>query len=190
MKNRKEKGQFGYRNYHKKIQLMKVAFGAAMIILQLAARNLTDNEAAKNVLTIMAILSVLPTANVASPLVAAWKYHTPSDEFFKKVSCQESTGVILYDLIITSKEAIMPMDAVMVHPQGVFAYCTSAKIDAKKAEKYLNSMFTSHRLDPNVKVFKEEKAFLKRLESLKPSAQYEDDGSVDYAVNLLKNLSM
>lgn len=190
MKNKKEKGQYGYRTYHKKIQLLKVAFGAVMILVQLGARNLTDNDAAKNVLTIMAILSVLPTANVASPLLAAWKYRTPSLDFYQRVSKMESAGVILYDLIITSKEQIIPADAVMVHPQGVFVYCTSGKADGKKAEKYLNTMFTSHRLDPNAKVIKDETAFLKRLESLKPSSEYEDDGSVDYAVNLLKNLSM
>lgn len=190
MNNKKVKGQYGYRTYHKKIQLMKVLFGAAMILIQLAARSFTDNDAAKNILTVMAVLSVLPTANVASPLLASWQYRTPSEEFYKKVSRYEPTGRILYDLILTSRESILPVDAVMVHPQGVFAYSASLKMDASQAETYLNKVFTDHRLDPNVKVIKDEKLFLKRLESLKPSAQYKDDGSVDYAAGLLKNLSM
>lgn len=189
-KSKKDKGQYGYRDYHKKIQLLKVCFGAIMIIAQLLARNFTDNQSAKNILTVMAILSVLPTANVASPLLASWRFHTPEEAFHQKLLPYEERFPVLYDLILTSKEAVMPMDAIAVHPGGVYAYCISQKVDAAKAEKFLNDMFTGHRLDPHVKIIKEEKTFFKRLDSLKPACEYEDDGSVDYALNLLKNLSM
>ena len=165
-------------------------FGAVMIIAQLLARNLTDNVAAKNILTVMAILSVLPTANVASPLLASWRYRTPSEEFHNRVSAYESKFLILYDLILTSKEAVMPMDAIAVHPHGVYAYCVSQKVDTAKAEKFLNEMFTGHKLDPHVKIFKDEALFFKRLEQLKPASEYEDDGSCGYSLDLLKSLSM
>lgn len=190
VKHKKEKGEYGYRDYHKRIQLMEVLFGGAMIMAQLLARNFTDNQAAKNVLTLMAILSVLPTANVASPLLAAWRYKTCSPDLFQKTSGLEKTGILLYDLIVTSKEMMIPLDAVMVHPKAVVAYCTSPKTDAKKAEKYLNDTFAVRRLDPNVKIIKDEKMFLKRLKELKPRDEFEDDGSVEYGAKLLKNLSM
>ena len=61
-----DKGQYGYRNHHKKAETGKVAFGAAMIIVQLAARNFVDSTAWKNILTVMAIVTVLPAANLAS----------------------------------------------------------------------------------------------------------------------------
>ncbi len=190
MKGKKEKGQYGYRDYHKRMQLIKVLFGAAMILVQLLARNFTENEAAKNVLTLMAILSVLPTANVASPLLASWRYKTCSKELLEATSKLEGTGLLLYDLIVTSREMILPLDVVMVHPRAVVAYCTLEKIDARKAESYLNATFKAQRLDGNVKVIKDEKLFLKRLRELKPSTDYEDDGSVEYGAGLLRNLSM
>lgn len=188
--NKRAKGQYGYRNYHRKIQLFKVLFGALMIIAQLLARNLTDNVSAKNILTVMAILSVLPTANAASPLLASWRFTTSSEEFYKRVLPYESKFPVLYDLILTSKEAIMPMDAIAVHPHGVYAYCISQKVDAAKAEKFLNEMFAGHKLDPHVKIFKEESLFFKRLDQLKPASEYEDDGSTGYSLDLLKSLSM
>lgn len=190
MRGRREKGQYGYRDFHRKVQAAKVIFGGAMILLQLAARNFTDNEAAKNILTVMAILSVLPTANVASPLLASWKYRTPPREFYMRMAQLEAKDSILYDLIITSREQIMPMDAVMVHPMGVFALCSGEKVDVKKAERFLNETFKSNRLDVNVKVMREEKAFLKRADSLKPAGEFEDDGSVEYEIRVLKGLSM
>ena len=185
-----QKGQYGYRNYHKKIQVCQVAFGAAMILIQLAARNFTDNEAARNILTVMAVLSVLPTANVASPLLASWKYKTPPKDFYQKICPHESEVSILYDLIVTSKEQIIPLDAVAVHPTGVYGYCSFQKLDGKKAENYLNQMFAGHRLTPHVKLIFQENVFFQRLNTLKPSSQWEDDGSVAYTEQLLKNLSM
>ena len=85
MRHRRKKGEYGYREYHRKIQLGEVLFGAVMILVQLGARQFTDSQAVKNVLTVMAILSVLPTANVASPLLAAWKYRTPPRAFLDRV---------------------------------------------------------------------------------------------------------
>lgn len=190
MLGKREKGQYGYRDYHRKVQLAKVLFGAAMILIQAGARSLTDNEAAKNILTVMAILSVLPTANIASPLLASWKYRTPGRDFYDRVRPFEDRGIILYDLILTSKEQILAADAAMVHPRGVFVYLNQEKADSKKAEKYLNDTFKARRLDPNVKVIREEKEFLKRISGLKPAGEMEDDGSAGYGAGVLKSLSM
>lgn len=190
MSKKREKGQYGYRDYHRKVQLAKVIFGAAMILIQAGARGFTDNQAAKNILTVMAVLSVLPTANVASPLLASWKYRTLKREFYERVRPFETKGTILYDLILTSKEQIMAMDVIMVHPTGVFALCRDKKTDEKKAEKYLNNTWKAHGLDPDVKVMKDEKAFFKKLENLRPAGEPEDDNGVEYAAGLLKNLSM
>lgn len=60
MNKKVQKGEYGYRSALRKGQIIKVVIGAAAILLQLAARMLTDNQAAKNILTVMAILSVLP----------------------------------------------------------------------------------------------------------------------------------
>ena len=190
MKHRRKKGEYGYRAYHRSVQVGEVLFGLAMILAQLGARGLTEQQGMKNILTVMAILSVLPPANVASPLLAAWRYKTPPKAFYDRVNPYEARYPVLYDLILTSREAVMPVDAAAVHPTGVYLYCTSPKVNARQAEKFLNDMFTTHRLDPHVHMIQDERAFFQRLDSLKPMAEYEDDGSVDYTLELLKQLSM
>lgn len=186
----KKKGQYGYRDSSRKVRLAIVLVLLAAILIQLVARYLTDNQAARNILTVMAILTVLPMANMASPLIASWKYRTASESFHKKTAAYESRFTILYDLVITSKELIMPMDAIAVHPKGVIAYCTGQKVDVAKAEQFLNSMLSAQKLDANAKVIKEESAFFRRLDNLKTAAEYEDDGSLPYVESLLKSLSM
>ena len=190
MGTHKEKGQYGYRDRRRRVQLAKVLFGAAMILVQAGARGFTDSEAARNILTVMAVLSVLPTANVAAPLLASWKYRTPPADFYERVKAPAGRGLSLDELSVTSTEQIIPIEAVMVHQQGVFVLCTVEKTHGKKAEKYLNDTFKAQGLDPNVKVIQDETMFLKRLDSLKPVPESEDDGSAGYAARLLKSLSM
>ena len=184
------KGQYGCRNRRKYIQIAGVALGAAAILIQLGARALVEGEAYKNILTVMAIVSVLPTANVAVPFLASIRFWTPKKEFYQKLNPYEEKCTVLYDLILTSREQILPMDGILVHPTGVYCFCSNPKADIRKAENYLNEVFRSHKLDPNVKVIADEKAFFRRAASLKPADGYEDDGSVGYAADLLKTLSM
>lgn len=184
------KGEYGYRDRKRRIRLALVAVLALAILAQLGARLFTGNQAAKNILTVMAILTVLPMANVASPLLASWKYRTVPKEFYDRARAYEGRFRMMYDLVVTTKEAVLPFDAVAVHPQGVYAYCPAPKADAAKAEKALNALFSGNRLDPNLKIIKDERGFFKRLDSLKPAGSYEDDGSVDQAARLLENLSM
>ena len=184
------KGQYGYRDQHKKSRLLMTGLFVAAIIAQLVARQLTGDQDAKNILTVMAILTVLPMANLASPLLASWKYRTGDPAFYEHARKYETACTMLYDLIVTTKEQILPLDVVAVHPNGVFAFCSSEKADLAKAEKALNTLFSANKLDPNVKLICDPHAFWRRMDSLKPASEYEDDGVVDYAAALMKNLSM
>jgi hypothetical protein len=184
------KGQYGYRNYHRRTELGKVLAGAALILLQLLVRAMTDSSSWKNIMTITAILSVLPVANWASPLLASWKYKSLPEGLYKKVSSCEGKGRMLYDLIITSRDAVMPVDVAVIHPAGVYVYCTAKKLDTGKAECFFKDMFLRHQLELDVRLILEEKEFINCLSSLSPEAEYEDDGSVERGIRLLKNLSM
>lgn len=184
------KGQYGYRDKNRQMRLIITGVLILAILAQLLVRYLTNSQAAKNILTVMAILTVLPMANMASPLLASWKYRTPPKEFYDRVHPYEAKFTIVYDLVVTTKDHILPIDAAAVHPNGVYVYCTSKKPDPAKAEKALNALFVENKLAPNVKVIRDEHSFLRRLDNLKPADGYEDDGSVEYGAALLKSLSM
>ena len=112
------------------------------------------------------------------------------EELHKACLPYEDKFPILYDLVITSNDLIMPVDAAVVHPTGVYLYCTNPKVDRKKAEKFLNEMLVGWKLDGNAKVMNEEKKFLRRLSELKTVTEEEDDGSAPHVLKLLKSLSM
>ena len=144
---RREKGQYGYRDSVRRMRLMITIVLGLGVLAQLGARYLTENQAAKNILTVMAILTVLPFANMASPLLVSWRYRTPPREFYEKIKPYEEKCVILYDLILTTKEFVMPMDAIAVHPGGVYGYCTAGKLKVKEAEQSLNKLLPATEND-------------------------------------------
>lgn len=184
------KGQYGYRDYHRNKELVKIIIGAALIVLQLLLRKFTNNDSAKNILTVMAVLSVLPVANIAVPLLAAFRYRTSSKDFYNQVSAFNSRGEVLYDLVLTSKEQVIPLEAALIHETGVYAYCAYKNTDTPKAERFLTQMFLRHKLDQEIKIFLDEKIFFNRLRSLKTDAWKEESTNLDQTVSLLKSLSM
>lgn len=190
MKNSNKKGCYGYRSTHRKRQIAIVLLFLAAIFLQLGARHFISWKELRNLLTISAILTVLPMANLASPLVASWKIKEMSEKLYNSCHPYEEKFPVLYDLIITSSDMILPIDAAVIHPSGVYLYCSDKGADAKKAEKFLNEMLTGWKLDGNARVMTEEKNFLKRLSTLKEVTEEEDDGSAPHVEKLLKSLSM
>ena len=96
------KGEYGYRTSFKKKHIFLISVMAVFIIAQLAARYFTDSQAVKNILTVMAIVTVLPAAHLASPLVAIIKYKTPSKEFYEKYSVYEEKFPMLFDMVLTT----------------------------------------------------------------------------------------
>ena len=135
MKLRLEKGTYRYRTAYKKRQLFFVVLFILAIVAQLILRNFVTEQIYKNLVTISAILTVLPMANLASPLVVASRIPEVPEELHKACLPYEDKFPILYDLVITSNDLIMPVDAAVVHPTGVYLYCTNPKVDRKKAEK-------------------------------------------------------
>lgn len=190
MKTKITKGMYGYRDAHKKKQLMVVLLFIAAILAQLVLRNFITRSDVRNLVTISAILTVLPMANLASPLVVSWRIPAASKALYDACRPYEEKFPVLYDLIITSNDLILPVDAAVVHPTGVYLYCPNKSVDKKKAESFLNEMLTNWKLDGNAKVMSEEKNFLRRLSELKAVTEAEDDGSAPHVVKLLKSLSM
>ncbi len=185
-----QKGQYGYRDAHKKDQIIKVLLCGLAIIVTLSARFIIPSESLGKMLMVSAILFVLPFANFASPLLASWKHKTAPKELYDAVHPYEEKFTIYYDLIITNRDMIMPVDAAVVHPTGIYLYCPDKSIEAKKADKFLNEILVGWKLDGNAKVMLDQKAFMNRLASLRDLTEEDDDGSAEYIEKVILGLSM
>ena len=126
---RVEKGSYGYRNYH----ILRNAGLTALIALFIAAQIAYGRRVGGTlsiVLTLTGILCVLPMANILSPLLAMMRFRTPDRPFFEKTEPYSGRGILLYDLIFTTKEKAFPADAVMIR-SGAVLVCGPAGQEAE-----------------------------------------------------------
>lgn len=188
--NKREKGEYGYRGYLKKLQTGMVLLGVAAILIQLGARHFIENQDFKNILTVMAVLSVLPMANLASPLLASWRYKTLEKGLYDVFRSFEDRCLMIYELVITSREQIIPVEAAAIHSSGIYLYIPLRKLNWKKAEEFLREELEHDRSKLPVSIIREETEFLERLEALKQEDRWQEDIELTAASRLLKRLAM
>ena len=184
-----KKGSYGYRDAHRKRELLIFSVLAATILVQVVlSKVLTGN--ARIVFTVTGILTVLPLANLASPMFAMFRYKTPSRELYEKVRKEEDRGLLLYDLIITSKETIMPAEFILVRP-GVAILCAAdRKLNESALKAWVRENLRKQGLKANVNLYRDTDSFLKALEKLPVlTADEKDAEAVEKTARLLKELS-
>ena len=79
---------------------------------------------------------------------------------------------VFYDLIITNTDLIMPIDAAVIHPTGLYLFCPDKKVDIKKAEKFINEILIGWKLDGNAKIMVEKKNYLNFCQTFHLSEQW------------------
>ena len=164
-KKKIKKGEYGYLIMRKK-RLGIATLLCLCIVLAFFLVGYLTTKTRNNILTIMAILSALPTAKFATSFLVLLPYPSVSLEQYKKV-CEHAAGVqILTDLVITTGEKTLPTLFVAVHNSSVCGYTEEKKYDIAYAESFLAKKLMTNGQKATVKIFKDEKVFLNRLDTM------------------------
>lgn len=163
-----QKGHYGYIRARKRTLLIRtiILFLGVIILL---AMGLALTHTKKNLLTVAAIVSVLPAANQAVVLFALLPYHGREKDEYESVREIVPNGVLDTELVLTSKnDKSMPIDYAYVHPTGLYCFSFDSKLDIPKTQQYIQTMMKANHLNTHVKVFRDFKQFKKRLRELEP----------------------
>lgn len=185
-----EKGKYGYRKYFRLKRGIGCGLMLAAILLLVILRTVTKGQPIVVAFTLSAVFMAIPFAIYLTPLAATIRWKDTPEAVHREYEAYEKDFPVLYDLFVTTKDTVLPVDVAIIHPTGVYLWCVNPKVDARKAEQALNERFTLARLDPNIHVFLDKKSFDKRIRALKPAAEFEDDGTLPYMVETLKQLTM
>ncbi len=162
------KGHHGYLHARKRTLLIRTSL-LAIGVIALLIMGFTLTHTRKNLLTVAAVVSVLPTANQAVILIAVLPYHGRKKEEYDTVRAIVPKGILDTELVITSKnDKSMQLDYAYIHPTGVYCFSFDEKLDLSKTEKYIQMMMKNNKLNTHVKVFRDFKQFKKRLGELEP----------------------
>lgn len=164
--SRVTKGHYGYIKYRKKSLMLRTGILAAGVIA-LFAMGYAATGNRNNLLTVVSIVTVLPTVNQLVVLLAIWPFSGRERPEYEEVAAIIQNGVLDAELVITSREnKTMQLDYAYIHSDGV--YCYSQKGDAKKLESHLSKMLKDNGLHVKIRIFQQWKPFLACLKGLEP----------------------
>lgn len=163
-----EKGDYGYIAYEKKkrILITVIAFAIPLVIY---LTGLWQTGTRKNLFTFVAIMGCLPAAKCAVSMILICLQKPLSLELYKQLKEHVKDMTVIYEATVSSYEKNISMPCIVVTGLNVVCYCDDAKADAAFAETHIKKMLQGNGYKANVKVFKELKPFIKRLDELYPN---------------------
>lgn len=180
-KKKIKKGDYGYLCARKKRLGMITLFCLGMVVAFFLTGYLTTRTR-NNLFTIIAILSALPAAKFAASFLVLLPYQSVSLEEYQRVSEHAKNVLLFTDLVITTGEKTLPTLFIAVHNSSVCGYTKEKKYDTAYAEEFLTKNLMTNGQKATVKIVKEEKVFLHRLDAMGQVATEEKQQKKDQRI--------
>ena len=160
-----KKGQAGYLDSKRKFQIMRtvIYFVLCIAIFILGYWQTGSKE---NLLTVVAVIGVLPSSKSLVDVIVRMPYHSICREIAEDIAQKSNHLTVIYDMIITSTEKIMPISCIVISGNKIFGYTDNKKVDLTHAGINIKKMLASHNYEVSVKIMNEYKPFLSRVEGL------------------------
>ena len=155
----KKKGEYGYRKYFKIKNGIIIGFFVFIILLLFISSKLTKNADISRILLVSSILTVLPMANLLSPFLVVFKYKSFE---YDKIKEYLDDKHFLFDIILTMKEQVMPLDIIYINEERIFGILSN-KADKSKTEEFIKERMKIGGIKVSVKIcdsFSEMKKFV------------------------------
>ena len=161
-----KKGHHGYIKRKKRLLLGEV-LGLLIGIIGLVVIGVVTTGSRKNLLTVVAMVSVIPMVNQLVILIALWKYQPCPDKEYEQVASIVGKGILDTELVITSKtDKSILLDYACIHEKGVFCYCSDKNVSEKKTAEYIKSFMKANDLKTDIFVIRDWKNYLNRIREL------------------------
>ena len=177
----KKKGEYGYRKYFKIKNGIIIGFFVFIILLLFISSKLTKNADISRILLVSSILTVLPMANLLSPFLVVFKYKSFE---YEKIKEYLDDNHFLFDIILTMKEQVMPLDIIYINEERIFGILSN-KADKSKTEEFIKERMKIGGIKVSVKIcdsFSEMKKFIQSKDA--------NDKNLDEIRAIFKSLSV
>lgn len=163
-KRKIEKGDIGYININKITQLIITLFLLVMVVI-IYYTGIVKYHDTKNIFTVLAAVSAIPTAKFAVAYIVMIPYHSASREKYE-ILIRYSNVIILSDMLLSSTDKIIHVEFAGIRDNAVFCYIPNKKYDKVNCEKYIKSFLEKECKVSSVKVYQDFDKFEKAISSL------------------------
>lgn len=180
------KGTYGYVDARKKIELIWSAIYFALPI-GLFLIGLISTKTRINLLTVVAIVSVLPAAKKLTTTIMLCRFRTGSQSFYEKAQAATGKLTAAYDLALTTYDNKLYINAVVLTGHNVILYSETQKDNQSYFEKFLKDILSNNSHGSyTVKLFTDEAQFLNRVKGMAENFQEENKKKEEACLNTIK----
>lgn len=181
------KGQFGYLSYTRKKQIIiTIVLFAVSFSLLFGGWMLVHTK--KNLLTIVAVLGMLPACKFLVTSILYLRAHGTGEETYRALKSYEEKLPLYFDLYFTTEKKSFPVEAMVVHGKTICFYMKGATDHCQGCQKHLESIFVQNGFKGyTIKGFDQLDKFTNRLDSLTNLEMEETD---PFVLETLMNISL
>lgn len=188
-----EKGQMGYLRALKKKYLLW-SLGEFGIVAAVFILGYVQTKTKQNLFTILAVVGCLPAAKMLVEFITVYPHQGIEKEKFEELEEKAPLIMHIYDMLFTSAQKAMPVDALVVSGHVVCGYTSSPRTDEALLAEYIKGILKDNRYEKmTVKIFHNYKMFLARAEGLNNIAAVErpeDDRNEQNIKKILFSIAM
>lgn len=163
--NKLTKGEKGYFEQKKKRELVKTILLFA-IPLALFVAGYVSTKTRLNVLTIVAVLGMLPASRSLVTLIMYLKSGVITDTDYEKIKDLVSPLTHSYDNVFTTYEKTYEIPSLVIRSGNVCGYASKKYPKIGDLEKHLETCIRKEGYSVNVKIFDSLESYVDRLQSI------------------------
>lgn len=170
-----EKGMPGYLNYKRKIEIIRTLayFGIVIAILLLGY---FQTGTKLNLLTVVAIVGCLPASKALVGVITRFPYRSIDGERAKEIASKTDLLTVCYDMVITSRDHIMPVDCIVISGHNIFGYTHYNKVNTTELADHIKTILAQNGYKGfQIRILNEYKPFITRAEGLNNIAAVEQE---------------
>lgn len=133
------KGDYKYL-YNKKIKVIVLTLLYFAVALGIFAIGYITTGTKRNLLTIVAVLGLLPASKSAVSMIMYIMSRGCSETLYSKIEANKGKALVMYDMYFTSYSKNFALSAMVVLNSVVIAVTEDAKCDINEATKHLSTM--------------------------------------------------
>nr|WP_302226183.1 hypothetical protein [uncultured Marvinbryantia sp.] len=162
---KKPKGTYGYINYEKKKRiLLTIVLFAIPILIYVTGYLQTGTR--KNLFTFVGIMGCLPASKCAVGMIMICMQKPMKAELYDLFSRHVRDLTAVYETTVSSEKKNYPLPCIVICGQNVVCYSEDAKVDKEYLQQHIKKILQGNGYRSNVKIFTEQKAFLRRVDEL------------------------
>lgn len=165
MNVRIQRNNKGYLAWKRKRELIKTILYFAVPLSLFIAGYITT-ESRLNLLTVVAVLGMLPASRSLVTLIMYLKAHGITEEDYAKLAPLADTLTGGYDNVFTTYDRTYEVPSIVVRSGNVCGYSYAQPKHLSSLEQHLTTSIKKEGYSVNVKIFESLSAYQARLESL------------------------